>query len=169
MKILFLIFFISFLSITLTDLSHPVYIAVTQLEYNEKKHETELSIKVFHEDMEKALQTLRPTVKTFNLKTDRELAETNDLISIYFQKSLEIKVNNKNCSFKFIGKEYDAGEVLWCYFTVDNKKSFKKIEITNTIFTELYPKQNNIIQVIQANTRKNLLLNKDNTKGVLNF
>lgn len=169
MKRSVLIFFISFFSFSIRESSHPVYIAVTQLEYNEKKHETELSIKIFHEDMEKALQGLRPTIKSFGLKTDRELPETNNLIEIYFQKSLQIKINNKNCAFKFIGKEYEAGEVLWCYFTVDNKKSFKTIEITNTIFTELYPKQNNIIQIVQAKTRKNLLLNKDNSKGIISF
>ncbi|MEY4925761.1 MAG: hypothetical protein RI894_197, partial [Bacteroidota bacterium] len=49
------------------------------------------------------------------------------------------------------------------------KKAFKTVEITNTIFTELFSKQNNIVQIVQQKTRKNLLLNKDETTGKVSF
>ncbi len=169
MKILLTTFFLCLFSFNTKENLHPIYTTITQLEYNAKTHETELSIKVFYDDMEKALREQHSNIKDFGLSTGKENPETDAFINDYFQKSIAIKINNKSCKLKFIGKEYDKGDILWCYFTIDNKKAFKTVEMTNSIFTELYPKQTNIVQITQSKIRKNLLLNKDNTKGGVNF
>ncbi len=148
---------------------HPFYSSITKIEYNEKLRETELSIKVFQDDMEKALTTQHPSIKSFELNTPKENNQTNTFINDYFLKSIAIKINNKSCKIKFIGKEYDNGDVLWCYFSIENKKPFKTVELTNTIFTELYAKQSNIVQITQQKIRKNLLLTKDETSGKVSF
>ncbi len=169
MKILLSTFFLWLFFPVKNENLHPIYTAITQLEYNANTRETELSIKVFYDDMEKALREQHTNIKDFGLNTTKENPQTDAFINDYLQKSIAIKINNKPCKLHFIGKEYDKGDILWCYFTIDNKKAFKTVEMTNSIFTEMYPKQTNIIQIIQSKQRKNLLINKDNPKGSVNF
>ena len=169
MKLLLTTIFLCLFSFNKNESLHPIFTSIMQVEYNDKTRETELSVKIFYDDMERALREQHANIKDFGLNTKNENAQTDVFINDYFQKSIALKINNKVCKLKFIGKEYDKGEVLWCYFTIDNKKAFKTVEVRSTVFTEIYPKQNNIIQIIQQKTRKNLLLNKDATSGKVVF
>ena len=43
------------LAVPLADLMHPLYISVTEMEYNPKEQALEISCKVFTDDLEKGL------------------------------------------------------------------------------------------------------------------
>ena len=91
------------------------------------------------------------------------------MIRDYLVKSVKLRLNNKTVALKWVGKEYENGEVVWCYFEIPKQKVLKTVWIHNTIFTEIYPKQQNIVQITTPKGKKSLLLNKDDNEGSLSF
>jgi hypothetical protein len=55
------------------------------------------------------------------------------------------------------------------YIEVVGLKDFKKIEFEFKALTEVFPEQQNIIHFKNSKKRKSVILDIDNTKGVLNF
>ena len=146
---------------------HPLYISVTQVSYNTQSENVEIAIKVFADDLEKAIKPLNND-KPLHLNTKQEIANTDVLIQNYLVKSFKIKINGKAANLKWVGKEYETDNATWCYFEVPSR-SIKTIAVHNTIFTEIYPKQNNIVQIQTTKGKRSLLLSKDNFEGTLVF
>ena len=155
------------ISILYTSRMHPLYISITQISYNTQGKNAEIAIKVFADDLEKAI-TAANNGKFLHLNTKQEVANTDVLIQNYLLKSFKIKINGKAANLKWVGKEYETDDAVWCYFEVPSR-SIKTIAVHNTIFTEIYPKQNNIVQVQTAKGKRSLLLSKDNFEGTIAF
>jgi hypothetical protein len=148
--------------------SHPLYVSITQISYNTQSKNVEIAIKVFADDLEKAVSAANNN-KALHLNTKQELTNTDVLIQNYLLKSFKLKLNGKAVNLKWIGKEYETDDATWCYFEVPSRQTIKTIAVQNTIFTEIYSKQNNIVQVKTAKGKKSLLLGKDNFEGTLSF
>jgi hypothetical protein len=150
------------------DLLHPLYVSITQISYNTQSKNVEIAIKVFADDLEKAVSAANNN-KALHLNTKQELTNADVLIQNYLLKSFKLKLNGKAVNLKWIGKEYETDDATWCYFEVPSRQTIKTIAVQNTIFTEIYSKQNNIVQVQTAKGKKSLLLGKDNFEGTLSF
>ena len=68
----------------------------------------------------------------------------------------------------YIGKEYDV-DMLVAYIEVANITDLKSLEVENKILMEMFPEQQNIIHLKTPNSRKSLMLDKDEPNGVLKF
>jgi hypothetical protein len=147
--------------------NHALYISVCQIEHNAATKTTEVAVKVFADDLEKAVSGANNT--PLHLNTKQEIKNANDLIRNYLLKSLKVKLNNKAVVLKWVGKEYEKDDATWCYFEVAKQKPIKTMWIQNSIFTEIYPKQNNIVQVKTPKGKKSLSLSRDDDEGILSF
>lgn len=151
-----------------TIYNHPLYMSVCQIEYNVDTKTTEIAVKVFADDLEKAVSAANNNMP-LHLNTKQEIKNSNDLVRDYLLKSLKIKLNNKTVVLKWVGKEYEKDDAAWCYFEITKQKPIKTLWIQNSIFTEIYPKQNNIVQIKTGKGRKSLSLGRDNDEGTLIF
>jgi hypothetical protein len=141
--------------------------SVCQIEYNVDTKTTEIAVKVFADDLEKAVSAANNM--PLHLNTKQEIKISNDLIRDYLLKSLKIKLNNKAVVLKWVGKEYEKDDATWCYFEITKQKPIKTLWIQNSIFTEIYPKQNNIVQVKTSKGKKSLSLSREDDEGILSF
>jgi hypothetical protein len=57
--------------------------------------------------------------------------------------------------------------VIICYLTVKEVPKITKMEVENSILTELHNEQQNIIQFNNNGKKQNLLLSSSTTKGML--
>ena len=62
-----------------TSPQHAIYMSVSQIAYNPRTKNVELAIKVFIDDMEKAISEANNAIKP-NLNTNVESPKSNDLI-----------------------------------------------------------------------------------------
>ena len=152
---------------TIPSLPHPLYISVTEMEYNATEKALEISCKVFTEDLEKGLAKANEAkVDMYNPK-DKALLEKQ--IADYIRKHLLIKCDGKPLTLEFVGYELEE-QSTWSYYQVSKLTTApKKVEVHSSIFYELYDKQINIVHMSSGGTRKSTKLDYPETELVFEF
>ena len=145
---------------------HPIFVTVTEIEYNANEKTLEISCKIFVDDFEKSLR------KKYNTKIDLQdaklKAEMSHLINDYLQKHLSISADGKKASLQFLGFELQEEAVI-CYFEAKNIAKLGKIELVNNILYEGNPQQMGIIHVMVNGVRKSSRLNNPEEKATFSF
>ena len=146
--------------------AHKFYVSITKIEYVKEKSSLQIITKIFIDDIEDALQQhYDPSI---SLDTKKETEAADEDLKKYILQKINIKVNGKPVTLDYIGKEYDTDMVV-AYIEVKNVKELKTIEIENKVLMEMFPEQQNIVHLKTPNSRKSLILDKDEPNGKLNF
>jgi hypothetical protein len=158
--------FLPFFLIAGLTLVHPLHISVTEITLDEKEHELEIMIRIFTDDLEQAIRSENKTpdlniLKPVNITTD-------DLIWNYLRSKFKLTVNGQSLPMKYLGHEKDD-DVMVFYVQVQPAQKFEAISITNSILTELYDDQSNLVNVTVEETTKSLRLMRNNPSGKLSF
>lgn len=160
-------FFLVFLAVMLGSAGvHKYYVAVFRIEYAPKKKALQMTSRIFIDDLEAALQ--KKFNKKFYLSEKRELPETEEYLQKYFNEKVKVKVNGKQKSLKYVAKEVE-NDVLVCYYTIEAGSKVTSLEMSNATLLDVYPEQQNIINVKINSNKKSLLLTNDEPQGVLEF
>lgn len=130
---------------------HPFYLSVTEVIYDDKEKNIQISCKIFTDDFEKTLRSTSKTEIDLIHPKDKPLIEK--YINDYVQKHLLLKVNFKNIQYHYVGYEIEE-EAAWCYFETGKIEYPKNLEINNTILYEALPDQVNIVHAILNGKRK---------------
>ena len=169
-------YFVAFLSsvILLNSVSenkkyneHPTYVAVVQIDYTSQDKFVTLLCKTFIDDLELALQ------KKFTNK--ESIANPSDAKTIvremddYVKSHLQIKINGSHAGFSITNYKIDENNSVAIYFRINNIESINKIEITDTVFYELYDSQIQIIYVTVDGNRKSNKLRNPASKVAFDF
>ena len=126
------------------------------MNHNAKDKTLEISCKLFADDFEKGLEQVYKT--PVDITNPKDKKQTEQYISDYLKKHLQLKIDGKAVSIEYLGFEKE-GEAAWCYLQVSNVSSVKKIEITDKILHETFNTQINIIHVTVNGERKSNRLN----------
>ena len=161
-KAYLILFIIPLLSFT----AHKYYLSLTQIEYRSEKQSVQITINVFMNDIEIALN------KDYNidlrLHTKKELKENDVYFIKYLKEKLHFKIDDISKEFNYIGKKYD-GDLVYFYLEIENIKEVNSIEIENKILTKHFPEQKNLIKSKVGKKHKSILLTAKNDKGLLKF
>jgi len=156
-----------FLFILMSFSLHKIYISITEISHNKTNNTLEISSRFFINDLDDALkQTFN---KDFELGTDSELSETDEKLKQYFFNHFQIKINDEWVAAKFIGKDFDGYDVVYCYFEVENVTKIKTISIKNTSIMEVYEEQENTIQLDINGKKDSMLLNKNKQSATIHY
>jgi hypothetical protein len=131
--------------------AHPFFVSVTEFNFNAKEKLMEITSKVFLDDLEKALK--KQTNTTVELTNPASPKQAQEMVSGYFKKHLQVKLDDKPVQLEFIGYEREGASV-WVYFQVSNTISVKKITATNNILYEMYANQISIMHAQVGNNKK---------------
>lgn len=142
--------FFQWLTFCATVLSHPFFISMTDINYNNKSKEVEVSVRIFTDDFEKALRKNCNCKVDLFARTDKNANEK--LVINYILKHLQIKVDRQSCNLEFAGYEQEQ-ESTWNYFVVKNVNQVKTLEITNTLLYDYREEQINMLH-IKANGKE---------------
>jgi hypothetical protein len=147
-------------------LLHPLHLSVTEITLDEREKELEIMLRVFTDDLELAIR---------NAKNDEELnflnptnTTTDKLAWEYVQPRFKLMIDGKVQPVKYLGHEVDE-DVLIFYIQVQPVKKFTTIDITNSIITEFYDDQANLVNMTVRNEIKSLRLMRNNPSGKLSF
>lgn len=129
--------------ISLSFAYHEFFVSITDGEYHDTEGTFQFTIKFIGHDLEKALEIAgSPDLK---LGEEKELESANEYISKYLNSKFSIKCNDKPIGIKFIGKEVGNDDFIYCYVESDKVKKVKTIEIYNSLLTEVFSSQENIL------------------------
>ncbi|MGB0862083.1 MAG: DUF6702 family protein [Saprospiraceae bacterium] len=155
----------SLLSTSQEDL-HKFYMSVTEIEYNSQSQSVEMTIRLFTDDFETALES--SSNEKIRLGTKREHTDTDKYIQKYLKNHIEISVNNQAQTFDFIGKEAKINNT-YCYIEIPNISDFESINIKNLLLFDLFDGQKNIVHVKSGKMKKSLFLTNSKNEGALSF
>lgn len=155
--------FILLMSFTL----HKYYVSITEIVANEETKTLEVSARLFINDLDDAL--FNSFNKRFELGTSRELAETDKYLKIYFMSHFQLKINDEWVPIRFIGKDFDGYDIVYCYFEVSYNEPITQLEIKNTSLLELFSEQENIIKLNINGLQKSLKLTKQKQSEVVKY
>lgn len=123
---------------------HPFYVSVVDLNYKQKERNLQVSVKLFSNDLEDALQ--RTSKKNIDLLNPKNQTETDSVLLNYISKRLAILVNSKKQLLNYIGYEKEE-EAIWTYFEIKNCILPKNITIDTKLLYDYLPQQINIVHV----------------------
>ena len=146
--------------------SHEFYLSLTEIEHNAESKSLEISIKLFTDDLELALEG--SGAPKLGIGTDDESPATNTYIESYLQNHFRLSVNGKSIDYNYLGKEAEL-DATWCFVEVENVKKVQTIEVENSIFIEVFDTQTNMINLFINGRKKSGLARKGNTKLVFEF
>ena len=134
--------------------AHDIHVSVCELRWNEESGAFEVSVKIFIDDLERAL-ALEGAPGLF-IGTPKESAEASRYIAAYLRKHLTIDVDGTRLTPDFVGKEISEDLLaVWCYVEFPaNLSRSKKCTLSNDILLELYDDQRNIMDIRMNKTHK---------------
>jgi hypothetical protein len=138
---------------------HEFHNSIAELNYNTKNNSFEVSLRVFTDDFETAL-TQANNLGGFHLDNTKK---HNAIIEKYLHQHFYLKDNkNQKIVGTFIGKEIE-NEATWLYYEIPLKKSLIGWYIHNSILTELFEDQMNMVNIFFKKQKKTLLFKQNNT------
>lgn len=144
--------------------THKFYVGIYQINHDAKKKMIQVTARIFVDDINDALE------KKFHKKTyigeKNESTEDENLLKKYLSEKFLLKVNGEKKLLTFLSKEME-NNVLICYLNIREISKIKTLEVENSIITEIYDEQQNIIQANFNGEKKNLLLTSETIKGML--
>lgn len=137
---------------------HKYYVSITEADYNTKSKTFEVSIKFIGHDLEKVLANAG--APQLYLGTPKEVDKADEYIMKYINQRFHMVVDGQSLNYKFVGKEINNDDFIYCYIESSKVESPKKITIKNTLLTEIFSEQANTVYLKVGNQQLNYLLNK---------
>jgi len=145
-------------------LMHEFYVSITELRYNTQSERFEVSIRIFPDDLDRAL--LERTGIHTQLATELEHKSADSLLMVYLLEDFSIQLDGREIELDYLGKEPES-DAIWCYLESSKVSSPETITVRNEILTEYFMDQINIIQVYHGKWNKGLMLNRNQISGKL--
>jgi len=145
---------------------HKFYVSVTQIDYMPSKKRIEITHRIFIDDLEKALT--KKYNKKVNLTSTKELPEAEELIKSYLKEKIKISINKKPQNLEFLAREVE-GDVLILYTKIAISKKINTFEIYNSLLTEVYADQQNIVHTNIKKKKKSILLTNTELQGKIDY
>jgi len=146
---------------------HPLHISVTEIEYNGKVKSLQIISRIFIDDLETAIRAGKG-LPNLDLLNPGNGLKTESLVADYLKTHLKIKLDGKDMQMKFLGYEEESFAFV-CYIEIENISSFKELEVENTIITEAYDDQSNLVHVTYNGPVRSARLVKGKPIGTFTF
>ena len=144
---------------------HKFYVSTTIIEQNTITNSLEITIKLFTDDLEQALE--KSSESPMCLGDEREYKEADRLIEEYLREKLELSFNDRPVYPNFIGKEVEY-DLTFVYFELLSIPEFDVLTLRDEIFFELFEEQVNIIHLKLDGWEQTLMLDKREPMRVIN-
>lgn len=124
-----------------TENDHGIYLSVSEVSLSKDNGQSHINIKIFSDDFENILRLYNNGKLSFT-----DICAKESLILAYFTKNMPIKINDKYIKLQWSGCK-KIGDSLSLHFSFTSPADGKELKIKATFFTELFPSQQNIIQI----------------------
>ena len=148
------------------SLAHPFFVSMTDINYNSKDKELEISVRIFTDDFENKLRKYHNSKIDILHPADQE--QMNAFVYEYIQKHLQLKVNDKAVEMNFVGYEQQS-ESIWTYLEVKNVDKVNKVIITNSLLHDYNTSEINMMHVKVGEKEQSTKLDYPQTEAVFSF
>ena len=124
-------------------LTHPFHVSVSEIKYKEDKKVIQISSRIFLDDLEIALRSYSGNEKLdITKELDWNIIEVS--LGKYILENLKVYNEKGELQTSYIGAEIEK-DVMWVYVEIEKVKKLKTITVWNSILTDTFDDQENII------------------------
>ena len=146
------------LQFTLYRKAHDFHTSLTEMRYNAKSKNFEISLRVFTDDLQKMLSETNQNKKFILENNDKN----DPLVEAYIKKHFVVtNPKNQKLNINYIGREKE-GEATWIYLELPVSESINGSKIQNDVLIDMFDDQTNILNVFVQNQKKSYLYNMRN-------
>lgn len=135
---------------------HPYHVSVCEIVYSDEAEAVQITHRIFLDDLEKGVQQHVGNEKLVLLE---DSLETHQGIENYLKEAFSIVVNGQNTQYTYLGGEVED-DLMWCYLEVVQVSDLKSVSIKNSLLTETYDDQNNLVHFKIGGDKKSFILTK---------
>ncbi len=144
---------------------HDFHTSLAEVSYNTSSKSFEVSLRVFTDDLERALSEAN-NIKDLRLEKGKKY---NDLIEKYLKEHFYLlSPKNQKEPITFYDKELEV-DITWLYFEIPFKKSLKGYHLHNSVMTELFGDQMNMVNVFYLKAKKTYLCTRAQARHLLHL
>lgn len=146
-------FFMIGVCILLLGFTHPFHVSRCEIDFNEQETAMQITLHLFIDDLELALEDLHP--KPLRIATRREAKVVDSLLVDYLNQHLSISTGAQLIDYQFIGKESTKDwSAIYCYFEAPIEQFPQKLKIKNSILTDVFDDQQNMLTITRDENKK---------------
>ena len=155
-----------FLSLTTLLPAHDYHISKTNLRYVAEREQVQIEMHLFVDDLEKDMAAYgAPTGLELGTKIEDERGEA--LLLRYLGRHFQVKWNGEDLPLEMVGYELeDDMHGFWVYLAADGVAAPESVTVRNSLLTEAFPDQKNIVKIYNGEERgATLLMSKQRQEG----
>ena len=153
---------IKLITILIFIFSHKYYVSSTLIDYSDKSGTYQVSLKIFHDDLEKVLG-----FEMNELDYD-DYEKTNSFIKEYLFNNFKIYSNEFELKVDFLGFERKNDLVIY-YMEIFNAENVKSLIVENKILFQSFRNQKNIILYRFNNYKKSFIHTSENFQSSISI
>ena len=123
--------------------NHAFYLSVVEVAQESNRRAT-VRVKVFSDDLQ---DVLRNFADESGLKLDTKMTSSNDLLAKYFNKHLQLKVNEQSLVLALDKVVIENDATFLTFDAARQQVEWLSIDIHAPYFTELFPAQINTFKI----------------------
>lgn len=144
-------------------LFHAFHLAKCEIVYNYEAHRMEMTLMVFTDDLEKAINQQGTDLLDI---LGAEADENNiKIIGDYLENEIYLLVENQKCNLQFLGYELEANR---CFLYLQRELPLPPCLLRCNLLTQLFPDQKNLVTIIADKREFTYLLNRSKKDIMLN-
>lgn len=145
---------------------HKYYLSITHIEFIQKDETIQITMRLFIDDLQFELNNMNHN--EIELGTDREPKHIDSIYADYTSKHFFIEVNEHPKNITFLGKEYVDDMVVF-YLEILKIQKINQLNIENTLLTNSFSEQENIVKLNINEELKSHILTKNKSKALINY
>jgi hypothetical protein len=118
---------------------HKFYVSIADIKHNSQNNHLELSIKVFTDDLEKALQLSDSTIR---IDDQASMDKYKEVVANYLVQHISVE---NGATLNYLGAELEF-DVTYLFLESDAIQD-QDVLMQNSIFTDVYSEQVNVVNI----------------------
>ena len=144
--------------------AHDYHVSKTNVRYVADRAQVQVEMHVFVDDLEEALRDAG--APRLDLGSDTEAAESGRYLTAYLEKHFKLTLNEEALATYLVGYELeDDMHGLWIYLAADEVAPPETMGVENSVLTEYFADQKNIVKLFNGPQRVTTLLMSRNRRG----
>jgi len=155
--------------IELINYFHPVHISYTYIEFNKSTNKFEILFKLFVDDFDEIIT--KKYGKILKLANGEPIKNSDKTIDNYIFEHFKLIINGKDktkSELKFLKMEIKE-QSIWLFYDFSFKGNCNTFDLQNSLMTDLYQDQTNLLIFSYKDEQKALKFNLGNTMEQLTF
>ena len=134
------------------------------MRYNQQEKTIEVILEVFADDLESFLRT-QTGIQGFDLKAKND--STNAAIEQFARDHFQLHLDGTSTSFHWVGYRITANQVKLFFEYQDIGRNI--ITVKNTVFTTTLEGQENVVHLINNQSKQTKICTKSNSKALFDL